>query len=174
MTTNLIEMWLRLVSDALRGTADAQEAIRTLSEAPTTPDQMTRWLTRFMPSALGTYQPHMFEEWLEQTWRVMGVVPRYRYLELLERHETLRNRLEKAEKDAQMMRRSMLTSKMPEQEAQKILDMWENTLHEALKMQSSWIRAWSSGGGKEEPKEKEPPEKPIDTDQGNADSTEKS
>jgi hypothetical protein len=139
------------MSEAMRGTADAQEAVKSLGEMPTTPDQLTRWMTRFMPMALAghpTATPDAFRDWLEDSWRMMGVVPRYRYLELLERYELLRQRLEDAEKKVQKMRTTMLIDKVPEQEAQKVLDMWEGMLQETLKLQADWMRAWSASGDK--------------------------
>lgn len=154
ITQNPMELWLRLVSDAMRGTADAQEAIRALGEMPTTPDQLTRWMSRFMPTAVGqTPRPEMMEDWLENSWRMMGVVPRYRYLELLERHEILRNRLEQAEKTIQSLRKATSGAKIPEQEVQQILNLWEGMLQETLSMQADWMRSWTrteDAGEKEE------------------------
>lgn len=155
-TPNVTEHWLRLMSEAMRGAADAQEAIRALGEMPTTPDQLTRWFTRFMPMAgLGASSaaPDTFRDWLEDSWRMMGVVPRYRYLELLERYELLRQRLEEAEKKIQMMRTTMLSGKVPEQEAQKVLDMWEGMLQDTLKLQADWMRAWTAGSEKKDASE---------------------
>ncbi|MFN8455989.1 MAG: hypothetical protein U0401_15205 [Anaerolineae bacterium] len=155
-TPNVTEHWLRLMSEAMRGAADAQEAIRSLGEMPTTPDQLTRWFTRFMPmSGLGATAatPDAFKDWLEDSWRMMGVVPRYRYLELLERYELLRQRLEEAEKKIQKMRTTMLIDKVPEQEAQKVLDMWEGMLQDTLKLQADWMRAWTASGEKKDSSE---------------------
>jgi hypothetical protein len=144
ITQNPMELWFRLMSDAMRGTADAQEAIRTLGEMPTTPDQLTRWMTRFMPMAAGqTAKPEMMGDWLEDTWKMMGVVPRYRYLELLERHEILRNRLEQAEKTIHSLRKATSGAKIPEQEFQQILNLWEGMLQETLSMQADWMRSWT-------------------------------
>lgn len=146
-TPNITEQWLRLMSEAMRGAADAQEAIRALGEMPTTPDQLTRWFGRFglgAPSAA----PDTFQDWLEESWRMMGVVPRYRYLELLERYELLRQRLEEAEKKIQKMRTSVLMDKVPEQEAQKVLDLWEGMLQDTLKVQADWMRAWTASSDK--------------------------
>ncbi len=143
-SSNIVEVWLRLMSDAMRGTADAQQAVRMLGEMPTTPDQLSRWMTRFMPNAAGSAKPEAMEDWLEDTWRMMGVVPRYRYLELLERHEMLRNRLEKAEREIDKLRRNLRSGNVPEQEAQKVLDLWEGMLQETLKTQSSWLKTWAA------------------------------
>ncbi|MCB0170075.1 MAG: hypothetical protein KDI02_19235 [Anaerolineae bacterium] len=142
-SANFTEVWLRLMGDAMRGTADAQRAIRSLGEAPTSPDQMTRWLTQFMPGMSAGTTPAAMEDWLEDSWRMMGVVPRYRYLELLERHELLRTRLEKAEKEIRNLRKTTFAGDVPKQEAQKVLDFWENMLQETIQMQSGWIRSWT-------------------------------
>lgn len=158
LTQNPMEMWLRLMSDAMRGTADAQEAIRTLGEMPTTPDQLTRWMTRFMPMAVGhSTKPEMMGDWLEDTWKMMGVVPRYRYLELLERHELLRNRLEQAETTIQKLRKATVGAKIPEQEVQQILNLWEGMLQETLSMQADWMRTWTKTEGAEEKGETKAP-----------------
>lgn len=74
---------------------------------------------------------------------MMGVVPRYRYLELLERHELLRQRLEEAEKTIQKLRKTSSGNKMPEQEVQQILNLWEGMLQETLSMQADWMRTWT-------------------------------
>ena len=144
MTKNVVEAWLRLMSDAMRGAADAQEAVRMLGEMPTTPDQMTRWMSLFMPNAKSSPKPEAMEDWLEDTWRMMGVVPRHRYLELLERHEMLRSRLEKAEKEIEKLRKNMHSGNVPEQDAQKVLDLWEDMLQETLKTQANWLRTWTA------------------------------
>lgn len=144
-TPNVMETWLRLMSDAMRGAADAQEAMRALGELPTTPDNLARWMARFMPMTAGPAgESQLSGDWLEDTWRAMGVVPRYRYLELLEYNEQLRSRLEKAEKKIQSMKKNLSTGKAPEEEAQKILNLWENMLQETLSMQADWMRTWSS------------------------------
>lgn len=75
MTKNIMEVWLRLMGDAFRGVSDAQEAVRSLSETPMTPDKLTLWTSRFMPSLMGTTQPEAVSDWMEDTWRMMGVCP---------------------------------------------------------------------------------------------------
>ncbi len=152
MTTNVVEVWLRLMSDAMRGAADAQEAVRMLGEMPTSPEQMTRWMSRFMPQTKSSAKPEAMEDWLEDTWRMMGVVPRYRYLELLERHEMLRSRLEKAEKEIEKLRKNIRSGNVSDQDAQEVLDLWENMLQETLKTQANWLRTWTADN-KEEPAE---------------------
>jgi hypothetical protein len=162
--SNLVEVWLRLMSDAMRGTADAQEAMRMLGEVPMTPDRAVRWMTQFMPmmSTGSMAKPEALNDWLEDSWRMMGVVPRYRYLELLERYELLRLRVEETEKKLQNMRKTLPMGKVPEQEAQQILDMWQNMLQETLKMQADWMRGWTTtGSGAEKPASSEAKDQPA-------------
>jgi hypothetical protein len=70
----------------------------------------------------------------------MGVVPRSRYLELLERYEILRTKLEKADETIHKLR--AMLGKDHEQDAQKILNMWDTMLQESLKAQAEWMRTW--------------------------------
>jgi hypothetical protein len=143
-----MEAWFRLVTEAMQGTQPAQQAIRSLSERPMTPDAVARWMTRFMPTAAGTVKPELFEAWLEGWYKTMGVVPRSRYLEALERAEQLRTRLEEAEHTIQQLR-SMIGVRGQEEEARKVLNLWEQTVTETLQAQAAWMRAvWPKQEGK--------------------------
>lgn len=138
-----MEAWFTLMAEAMKGTAEAQEAFKSLAEAATNAEALQQWQTHFMPLAGAGPTPEGFEEWLEEWWKMMGVVPRARYLELLERHELLRQRLEKAEETIRSLR-AALGSKGSEQDAQKIVDMWETVLKESLKTQAEWMRTWAA------------------------------
>jgi hypothetical protein len=135
-----METWLALMAEAMRGTAEAQEAFRSLTAASSSPEELKQWLARFMPFASPTATPERFEDWLEEWWRAMGVVPRSRYLELLERYEILKTRLEKAEETIHKLR--AMLGKDHEQDAQKILNMWDTMVQESLKAQAEWMRTW--------------------------------
>lgn len=138
----VMEAWVTLMAEAMRGTKDAQDAFRSLTEMPATSDNLESWLARFMPSTARLAQPEAFETWLEEWWRMMGVVPRTRYLELLERCDTLQRRLEKAEETIQNLR-SLLGSKAQQgEEARKIMDLWSAMLDETIKTQSEWMQSW--------------------------------
>jgi hypothetical protein len=139
-----IEAWFTLMAEAMQGTVKAQEAFKSLGDS-TSSEDLHRWLARFMPSVSATAQPEAFEEWLEAWWRTMGVIPRSRYLDLLERYETLRRRHEKAEETIRNLR-AMLEAKgqAKDEDVQQILDLWETTLKETLKAQTEWMRAWTA------------------------------
>src|SRR5262245_64207663 len=92
-----IEAWLRLVTETMQGGARAQETFRCLAEAWKSQEELNKWMQRFLPVRSETSRPEEVREWIEDWWKVMGVVPRSRYLELLERSEVMRARLEGAE-----------------------------------------------------------------------------
>ncbi len=140
LTPKLLEAWFNLMSEAMRGSADAQHLMKTLSSSTTASEETMRMMMRFMPPGMVPLQPEAFTEWIEEWWRMMGVVPRHRYLELLERYELLRTRLEESERTSRRLQ-SMIGEKRQE-EAQKVLDLWGSTLEETLKAQSEWMRAW--------------------------------
>ncbi len=160
LTPKIMEAWFSLLTDAMRGSSDAQQLIKMLSSTSTVSDETMRMMMRFMPPGMTSMQPEAMTEWLEEWWRMMGVVPRHRYLELLERYEVLRSRLEESERTSRRLQ-SMLGEKRQE-EAQKVLDLWGSTLEETLKTQSDWMRLWmpsygaSSTGSEEEKTSSEP------------------
>lgn len=162
MNPKMLEAWFTLMTEAMQGTKEAQRAIRSLSEMTPTQENLTGWLTTFMPAAYTSSQtrPEVFEDWLEDWWRMMGVVPRSRYLELLEKHDILQRRLEKAEETIQKLRKA-LGQEGPEDEAKKVLDMWSTMLEDTLKTQTEWMQAFTATN---KPAASQTPAKPPETD----------
>jgi hypothetical protein len=168
MGPQIMESWFRLMMEAMRGSTEAQEALWSLNNTSMSQDNMMRWMTQFMPSAASSLanpgQTQVFGEWIEQWWRMMGVVPRYRYLDALERNENLRIRLEECEKSRKMPGLPGMTEQT--EEAQKTaMNLWGSMVEDTLKMQSEWMRNWvpaqagseetgPAEGSKEEGKEK--------------------
>jgi hypothetical protein len=145
-----MEAWLNLVTEAVRGNNDARETVRTISGASMRPDEMVRVMTRFMPAGVMPMQTETVNEWLEEYWKSIGVVPRYRYLDLLERYEQLRLRVEELE---QSKRHPMMgTGAAQTEDARKVMDLWGTFMQETLKAQQSMLQAWapdSEGSGSE-------------------------
>jgi len=145
MNPNLVEAWLRLMNASLQGPSEAQAAAQSFSkmlassQPAMAPDEFARWMARFMPAGSMPVQPETFGEALEEWWRLMGFVPRQRYLELLERCELLQRRLEEAEATIQRLQTQQLDA-----EGQRILDAWGTTVQETLKAQAEWMRMWAS------------------------------
>lgn len=146
--TKLMETWLNMVGDAVRGDTDARDTIRSITGAGMRPDEMVRLMTRFAPAGVTPVQAEVFNEWLEEYWKTMGVVPRYRYLELLERYEQLRLRLDEAERANRQLSPMMAAAAQPE-EAQRVLGMWGSMIEETLKAQQEWLKSWSTGSSTE-------------------------
>jgi hypothetical protein len=135
----MMETWMNLVTEAMRGNGDARETVRTITSSSMRPDELLRVMTRFMPAGAMPVQAEALNEWLEEYWRMMGVVPRYRYLDLLERYEQLRLRLEETEKSRQL---PMMPSSQPE-DAQKVFGLWSSMMEETLKAQQEMLKAWT-------------------------------
>ena len=143
----LMEAWFNLMVEATKGTKDAQEAFRSLSKISDSPEEMSRWLAQFMPAAMASgvpAQPEAFEEWLEESWRMMGVVPRSRYLDLLEKYDILQRKLEKAEETIQRLRASLDNTDEQAADTQKVMDMWGGILEDTLKAQTELMQAWNA------------------------------
>jgi len=150
------EAWFRLLSDAARGTRAAQATIRSFAEGQVTPQTVARQIARFLPAGVSPPAAETLQQWTEELWATVGVVPRYRYLELLERYEALRGRLEEAEVTIRRLKR-LLGESGHEGDVQKLLDLWSNAVGETLRSQADWMRTWI-GAGKEA--EGRPPRRP--------------
>lgn len=141
-----LEAWYTLMAEAMRGTSEAQEAFKSLSEMSSTPEEFNKWVAQFMPALAGSMKmrPEGFEEQMETWWRMMGVVPRARYLDLLEKCDTLERKLEKAEKSIESLRKRLGLQEQQEEEAKKVMDMWGTLMQDTLKTQTEWMKAWTS------------------------------
>ncbi|MGH7822108.1 MAG: hypothetical protein ACREQ9_20285 [Candidatus Binatia bacterium] len=137
----ITEIWFRLLADAARGTREAQETIRSFTEAALDPQTLARRIARLLPAGVSAPTPETIGDWIEGFWATTGVVPRARYLELLERYEALRSRLEEAEVTIGKLRR-LLGEKGHEGDAQKVLDLWAGAVGETLRAQAEWMRGW--------------------------------
>lgn len=147
LSPKALEAWFTLIAEAMRGTKEAQEAFRALSEMPANSEEFSRWMARFMPAAVSStanFQPEAVEAQLEEWWRMMGVVPRSRYLELLERCDTLQRQLDRAEATIKELR-ARLSGRDKEGEAtQKAMDMWSAVTEEMLRGQIEWMKTWTA------------------------------
>jgi len=144
MTRTLADVWFRLLTDAMRGAGDAPEAFKQLSQLPTTPEALTEWMTRFMPPGV-VDRPEAFEVWLENWYKLMGVVPRARYVDLLEENDQLRQRLRELERAVERLR-PMIGVKDQEEEARKVLDFWSTMMDQTLTAQRAWMQSWGGLG----------------------------
>jgi hypothetical protein len=158
----IIEAWFTLMAEAMRGSNQAQDAFRSLSQASLNPGDLNQWFGKFMPglsASSADIGPEAVQEWLEQWWRMMGVVPRSRYLELLGKNDDLKRRLEQAQETIHKMRAALERDGKHEQLANNVLDMWSTFLDETLKVQTEWAKAWNKGNEREEKRPEEAEDK---------------
>lgn len=125
-----------------------------LGRNPMSPELAGRWLEYWLPSASEktgerrdrSSQPPTFQEFqrsLEEWWSVLGVVPRYRYTELLRQYEELKERLEKAEETVRHLRRLLAEEgRSVDPEARDMLSQWEEMTKRTLEAQTSWASIW--------------------------------
>lgn len=125
--------WERLLK-LMRGSADVVEALLPVA-AGLTRDELARLLGRAATWRDGTPQ-----DALEQVWRLLGVVPRYRYDELLRRYETLRGRVDEAEAGIRELRVTVTRSKL-EAETRETLDSWGALVRRTLAAQAGLVRS---------------------------------
>jgi len=149
------EEWFRLLAEAARGTRTAQSTIRSLANL--TPDKLARRIAHWLPAGVSPPSAQAVARWTGDMWAALGMVPRSRYLELLERYEALRLRLEEAEVTIQRLKR-LLSEHGHEGDAEKLLDLWSNAIGETLKSQADWMRTWivSAPPVETEPKSRKP------------------
>jgi len=142
----VLEARYTLLAEAMRGTTEAQDAFKKLSEMSATPEEFNRWLAQFMPGAASATKlsPEAFEDQLENWWRMMGVVPRARYLEILEKCDALERKLNKAEETIKGLRQRLGSQEQQEEDAKKVLNMWGTVMEETLKTQTEWMKAWTA------------------------------
>ena len=153
------ETWFRLLADAARGTRTAQMALRSLADGQLSPDNLAQRIARWLPAGVTPPSADKLTQWSEDLWSTIGVVPRSRYVELLERYEALRARLEEAEVTIRRLKR-LLSQKGHEGDAQKLLDLWSNAVGETLKSQAEWMRGLIGGVGEAPAEETAPTSKP--------------
>jgi hypothetical protein len=69
-----LEAWFTLMTEAAKGTVEAQEAFKSLAEASANPEELQRWHARFLPLTSVAAKPEVLDEGLEEWWRMIGMV----------------------------------------------------------------------------------------------------
>jgi hypothetical protein len=143
MDAKVLEDWLRLTADALKGAEQARKALDALGSTPLTPEALSRWTRLWLgEKSSQSPDPSALQDAVEEYWKALGVVPRHRYLELLDRYEELKARLEEAESTVKNLR-ELLAERGQEGAARGALDEWERLTRQALETQAEWARTWA-------------------------------
>lgn len=153
LTPKAIEAWFTLMAEASRGSQEAERTFNALPPMSANPEAWQQWMSTFMPSMTAnpaSEQGEGFEEWQENWWRMMGGVPRSRYLELLERHDQLQRKLEKADETIKTLQSMLSTQEKSQEEVKKVMDIWGSMMEETAKTQNQWLQAWTPSQKKDE------------------------
>ena len=163
-----MEAWYRLMAEAVRSGGDFSAKMPSPpSEGPHAPSE---WLATWMrEQGLPGAPPapdEMSDDWLEQWYQMMGVVPRQRHLKALERNERLRQQLEEAQKRIERLGGAAAASQNQEKAAEEMLGYWKQSMEETLKAQQRWLQSM----GNETPKKPQESSSDEDTPAGDASS----
>ncbi len=137
--SDLLRAWYRLMANAVRDTTHLQQAMQDADVQGHPAEWFARWMRENDLPGAPADPDDPSDDWMEQWYRTMGVVPRSRYLRLLERHEKLRNKLEAAKRRIERLRDR--TDAAPEEAANEALRFWQNALNDTLEAQSKWMES---------------------------------
>ncbi|GAB4264668.1 hypothetical protein [Deferrisoma sp.] len=159
MNPKLWEEWLRWSTQILEGTGAARQAFESLGTKPPSPEELARWAKAWLPAESRPADPGELQEVLERWWDLLGVVPRYRYVELLRRYEELKERLEQAEETVRHLRTLLRDKEGVAPDVTSAVDQWAELTQKALDAQMEWARTWLGTGetgteGKARPEDK--------------------
>lgn len=128
------------MADAMRGSKEAAETFAELIKRPTNYDELVAWIRRFVPMGGNPLRPELLGQQIEDTARVLGFVPRSRYVDLLEQNEILKNKLADAEKTISRLQ-VMVGTAGNEGTAKKLLDGLTATVDNTLRIQADLVRS---------------------------------
>jgi len=156
-----MDAWFRLMRETARNATTAQETFGSLTKAAT-PEELARHMAQMAAgTSSGLNENELMRMW-EDWWRAMGVVPRSRYLELLEENDALRRQLREAEQTIERLRTAGRTADKSTAQVQQAAQAWENMFQQMLDAQSQWMQAWAEQRSEQKPNaaddEQEPPD----------------
>ncbi|MCB9138518.1 MAG: hypothetical protein H6642_09245 [Caldilineaceae bacterium] len=136
-----MEAWFTLMSQAMRGASQAQDAWSRWAALSGAPDDLQGWMKTYMPDAAAS--PEQFEAWMREWQRMAGVVPRRDYLEALARNAELERKLKSAEATIDSLRKLLSAQENQAEGLKQATDTWTKLMDETLKAQNQWLQAWT-------------------------------
>ncbi len=144
----LMEAWHRMMAETMRSASGTQDFMNALTGAQegASAKHPAAWFAQWMkqqdlPGAPAEVPDDPSEEWIEQWYRSMGMVPRKRYLDLLARYDTLRRKLEEARERIERLEKARGTTQ-PERATEEVMDVWKSSLDETLRTQREWMQSF--------------------------------
>lgn len=145
-----MEAWFTLMAEAMRGAQQAQQAFDAYAQMSGAGDEWQKWLAMYMPAAAAP-TPEAMEAWVTEWQKMLGVVPRQQYLDLLEKHAELQRRLEEAQATITALRALLSGRDAQDGAAKQVMDTWSTMLQETLKTQAEWMQQWNTQLSDEQP-----------------------
>ncbi len=146
-SSKLLESWFRFWAEAVGSPQSSLESWQNINQLSSQSAAFQQWVAQFWPGVdAGTARSatQALEQWTQEWQRVMGVVPRSRYLELLEENDNLRHRLRQAEEQIARLETRKGETAVPGEIAQKTSAMWQNFFTEMAATQADWLKSWQT------------------------------
>lgn len=135
MENAFLELWYRQMTSLAKDATQWQKFTQLFSEGkPSSLEDMQRWYKTVSALVENPEAKNMQEEW----FKAMGVVPRERYLALLERHEEVIRQLEAAEAQIKTLK-ALVAKDALGVEGEKVFNTWQSAFEKTLEVQSSWL-----------------------------------
>lgn len=138
----LMDAWFTLMAEAMRGAQQARQAFAAVGQMSGSAAEWQTWMAQYLDTA-GAATPESMEAWVEEWQKIMGVVPRQRYLALLERNAELERQLRQAQETIAALQALAAGQETGKEAAQQVMDSWNKLLEETLRTQSEWMQRWS-------------------------------
>ncbi|MEM9997581.1 MAG: hypothetical protein AAF809_07755 [Bacteroidota bacterium] len=135
---NPFDAWQRLVAE---GAGEAAKA----------------WVEIARGAALPSAGEDADEPATEQWYRAIGMVPRQRYLDLLDRTEQLRRKLEDAEARLERLHQSNASAAEATEVASEMMASWQDAMRETFQAQAAWMKAFEPSDTEDAPPTSSPP-----------------
>lgn len=136
METTLFELWLKQIQRASEDPEWWQWMLGTKHDADTSAKE---WLNRWKSILTGTGNPAEIQKVQDDWFRMMGVVPRQRYLDLLEKCDALQRQLETTEHALKAATAAMSPESEKGSKAQMV-DAWQQMATQTLALQQAWLK----------------------------------
>ena len=155
MDTTIFEFWQTMMRQAAQHPEWWQQTTKAMPEGMMPKPE---WVQQWMAAGASALSPEA-EQHLEDWYRMMGVVPRQRYLELLEKYDALNRKWEAAEATLRKLQENKAKD-VAEETSQNLMETLKAAADSTMAMQSFWLSQLMGKPASESSEEQPPSEKP--------------
>lgn len=135
----LMEAWYRLMAEAVRAGGNVSAQMPKGDGPPA--EWLATWMREHDLPGAPPSPDEVSDDWLEQWYQMMGVVPRQRYLKALERNEELRQKLDDAHRRIERLGGAAAASQNQEKAAEEMFNYWKQSMEDTLNAQKRWMQS---------------------------------